>query len=74
MGYRRSRNRTQAQDFAQEYGDPHSDHREIENVKNHGGTGNHHQHKHANRFNKADEDIWLYYIPEPKNNLYLIGN
>ena len=57
MGYRRSRNRTQAQDFAKEYGDPHSDHREIENVKNHGGTGNHHQHKHANRFNKADEGI-----------------
>ena len=25
--------------------------------ENHGGTGNHHQHKHANRFNKADEDI-----------------
>jgi len=32
-----------------EYGDPHSDHRDIGAIKNHGGADNHRQHKHNRR-------------------------
>jgi len=32
-----------------EYGNPHSDHRDIGIIKNHEGANNHRQHKHNRR-------------------------
>jgi len=41
-GYRRENTK---KILADEFGNPHKDHREVGDVKNHGGAGNHHQNK-----------------------------